>query len=220
MIGDELRIDTTWAGVTPPAVPVIAVGPSSLAVNSGTTNFFTVGAIGSNLSYQWIRNGTPLSNGGDISGTTTSDLKLGPTLSTDAGTYQVIVSSAGSSVISSPATLTVNAAPAIFAQPQNQNVNVGGTAAFGVGVSGTGPFNYQWRFNGTNVSGATSSSYSITNLQRFNGGNYSAFVTNAAGSIASSNALLTVNPVTPVRMTSISVLSGGRLQLTGNGDPG
>ena len=41
--------------------------------------------------------------------------------------------------------------PAITAQPTNQTVLVGGTAIFSVAVSGTGPFTFQWQFNGTNL---------------------------------------------------------------------
>jgi len=147
-------------------------------------------------------------------------LKIGPAQPGDAGTYQVIVSSAGNSVVSAAATLNVNAGPSVISQPQSQSINYGGTAVFGFGVNGTAPFSYQWRFNGTNIPGASGSSYSITNLQRFNAGNYSAFVTNIAGNISSSNAYLTVTPVIPVQMSGITLLSGGRLQFTGSGDPG
>ena len=37
-------------------------------------------------------------------------------------------------------------------QPTNQTVMAGGTATFTVVVAGTGPFTYQWLFNGTNLS--------------------------------------------------------------------
>jgi len=40
----------------------------------------------------------------------------------------------------------------ITTQPQSQTVPAGGTATFSVGVSGTGPFGYQWQFDGTNLS--------------------------------------------------------------------
>jgi len=41
--------------------------------------------------------------------------------------------------------------PNITAQPTNQTVIAGGTALFTVAVSGTGPFTYQWQFDGTNL---------------------------------------------------------------------
>ena len=47
--------------------------------------------------------------------------------------------------------------PAITAQPQNQTVIAGAAADFSISVSGTAPLSYQWRFNGTNIPGATAS---------------------------------------------------------------
>jgi len=82
--------------------------------------------------------------------------------------------------------------PIIISQPTNQTVNVGGTATFGVTATGSLPLNYQWRFNGTNLGGATNTSLTLTNVQPAQAGNYAVLVTNALGSILSSNAMLTV----------------------------
>jgi len=41
--------------------------------------------------------------------------------------------------------------PIIQTQPTNETVLAGGNASFSVAVSGTGPFTYQWQFNGTNI---------------------------------------------------------------------
>jgi hypothetical protein len=41
--------------------------------------------------------------------------------------------------------------PIITAQPANETVLAGSTASFSVAVSGTGPFTYQWQFNGANL---------------------------------------------------------------------
>jgi len=43
------------------------------------------------------------------------------------------------------------AQPTITQQPADQATTNGGSVAFSVVVSGTGPFTYQWRFNGTNT---------------------------------------------------------------------
>jgi hypothetical protein len=88
-------------------------------------------------------------------------------------------------------------APSITAQPASQTVFVGEAVSFTVSVSGTPPLSYQWRFNGTNLNGATASSLTLTNLQIGNSGNYSVLVTNPVGPMVSSNALLTVNPLPP-----------------------
>ena len=86
------------------------------------------------------------------------------------------------------------ALPSIDSQPTNRSVLVGGAATFTATAAGAPPLNYQWFFNDTNnpVSGATSSSLTLTNLQLNQGGNYFVEVTNLYGAIFSSNALLTV----------------------------
>jgi hypothetical protein len=69
---------------------------------------------------------------------------------------------------------------------------MGSGASFSVSVSGTAPFHYQWRFNGNNLLNATNAAYVIQALGATNTGSYSVIVTNLAGSVTSSNALLTV----------------------------
>jgi hypothetical protein len=68
---------------------------------------------------------------------------------------------------------------------------------------------YQWNFYGTNLSGATNTSLTLTNVQAWQAGNYAVLVTNAYGSILSSNAVLTVNLPPPVPViTGFSPISG------------
>ena len=50
------------------------------------------------------------------------------------------------------ATFATEAQPVITTQPTNQVASVGSVAIFSISVSGTGPFQYQWQFNGTNLS--------------------------------------------------------------------
>ncbi len=82
--------------------------------------------------------------------------------------------------------------PSIMTQPQSQIVNQGVDATFTVSASGTTPLYYQWRFNTTNIAGATATSYTVASAQTSNAGDYSVVVTNAAGSVTSSNATLIV----------------------------
>jgi hypothetical protein len=83
--------------------------------------------------------------------------------------------------------------PTITAQPQSLVVNVTSNAAFSVTALGATPFSYQWRKNGANVTGATSASLTLTNVQTNQAGNYTVVITNAYGSVTSSVAVLTVN---------------------------
>ena len=86
----------------------------------------------------------------------------------------------------------------ITQQPQNQAALAGTTANFSVTVSGIGPFSYQWRKDGTDISGPTGSVYTISNAQTNDVGSYSVIIANAYGSVTSSNAVLAVVPTRPV----------------------
>ena len=87
-------------------------------------------------------------------------------------------------------------APTLLSQPQSQSQITGLSASFSANLAGTPPFSYQWRFNDTDIPGATNSSFTVTNVQAGNLGFYSVFVTNAAGSVVSSNVLLDFGEVT------------------------
>jgi hypothetical protein len=95
-------------------------------------------------------------------------------------------------VTTSNAALTVIDPPSITAQPLGQRVMLGSSVSFSVSVSGTAPFSYQWRFNGNGILNATNNAYAIQAVVATNTGNYSVVVNNPAGSVTSSNALLTV----------------------------
>ena len=105
------------------------------------------------------------------------------------------------SVAPETAVITV-ANPAITAKPADQAVLPGVPAAFKVAVSGEG-LSYQWQSstdNGgtwSNISGATGASYSVTPKDTDNGTLYHCVVSNAAGSVTSDSAKLTVTPPKP-----------------------
>jgi hypothetical protein len=77
-------------------------------------------------------------------------------------------------------------------QPTNQTVQPGATATLAVVASGSDPLSYQWSVNGTNLLDATNSVLVLTNVQPGGAGAYSVLVINAAGTIISSNAFLTI----------------------------
>jgi len=100
--------------------------------------------------------------------------------------------------VSKPPSSTITPAgtisPAIVTQPANLTVASGQTATFFVVATGTAPLSYRWQKNGTNISGATSASYTTSTLASAdNGATFRVVVTNAAGSAASNSATLTVN---------------------------
>ena len=88
--------------------------------------------------------------------------------------------------------------PAISNEPNSQSVRVGGSVAFTVVASGTAPLSYQWSKNGTAITGVTGASYATPAATATdNGAVFSVKVSNAAGSVSSTPAVLTVLPRAP-----------------------
>jgi autotransporter-associated beta strand protein len=191
----------------PPAVltvidpPVITLEPASRTNNAGTVATFTVIASGTSLGYQWLKNGLPLTDGGNVSGSTTATLILANVQDQDQAGYTVILTNILNVVTSSPAaTLTVIDAPVITQAPASRTNNAGTTATFTVAFTGTSP-SYQWYrngnilTNGNNVSGATTGVLTLTSVQDADAtnGSYTVTLSNAAGTATSTPAaILTV----------------------------
>jgi len=84
--------------------------------------------------------------------------------------------------------------PVITQHPASQSTFVGSNALFTVAASGTAPLRFAWRRNGVPISTATNSSYLATNVQLSDSGSgFSCVVSNSAGLVVSSNAVLTVS---------------------------
>ena len=141
---------------------------------------------------------------------------------TDWFTYTISDASGGSAtgavqITSLPIT---NVPPSISTQPQSQTVKLGSNVTFSVVATGTPSPGYQWQFNGSPISGATTSTYIRSNAQFADAGNYSVLVTNIAGSPVSSNAALAVLPLAPMWFQAITPLPDGRMTLVVTGEPG
>jgi hypothetical protein len=93
--------------------------------------------------------------------------------------------------------LSAPLAPAILTQPTNQSILAGATASFSVSASGTGPLSFQWQEKGSDLPGATATSWSITDAQPANSGEYTVVVSNMVGSVTSQVATLVVVPGPP-----------------------
>ncbi len=88
--------------------PYIVLGPEDQTVLVGGMATFSVEAEGDEpLNFQWQKNGTNLTDGGIILGSTTSILTIGNATAANEGTYSVIVSNDLDSVTSDGAVLTV-----------------------------------------------------------------------------------------------------------------
>jgi hypothetical protein len=100
--------------------------------------------------------------------------------------------------------------PSIISPPSSQTVVAGASVTFNVTAGGTQPLIYHWFFDETNaLAGATNSSLTLTNVQFSQAGIYSVVVSNAYGSVTSSNAVLTVTvPPSALQVVSINATSG------------
>ncbi len=97
---------------------------------------------------------------------------------------------AGNLIVETPAILGL---PQIIAQPQTQVVKPGELASFSVVAKDIRGLTYQWRFNGTNVSGTTSDALLLTNVSQANEGLYSVVLSNSSGSVTSAPAMLWID---------------------------
>ena len=180
--------------------PVITSQPQSSTNVIGTTASLIVGAVSPTpLTFQWRRNSANLSDGGNISGATSSKLTIANLTNTDAASYDVrIVGSI--TITSAPAILTVLTAspPVIVSQPNSRIDYLGTPVTFSVSATSSYPTALQWRHNGTNltdggtVTGAFSSNLTISALSSLDAGAYSVIVSNVGGATVSSNAVQTI----------------------------
>ncbi len=192
---------------SPPAA--FAVGPPFEISNVASSNITSTGAT---ITWQTKRKGSPVpatsqveygltvryGNRTLLDKTLVSEHRVLLTGLTPSKTYHYrALSRASDYLVKSKdftfTTKVTNVPPSITTQPQRQTVTVGQTATFSVVADGTAPLSYQWQKNGVDVSGATSASYTTpATVAGDNGAKFDCVVTNVAGSITSSTAVLTV----------------------------
>jgi len=166
-----------------PAGPTTFCQGNSVLLNANT---------GTNYTYQWKLNGT------NITGATGSSYTA-----TQTGSYTVTINN---SVTSSAVNVTVNAAPTASISNSGVTTFCAGGSVNLIGSTGTG-YSYQWNQNGSAITGATTSNYTV--LQA---GAYTLSITNATSCTATSTAMnVTVNPLPtlPVITRTGNVLSAG-----------
>src|SRR5207237_8248011 len=121
--------------------------PKSLTNNAGANVSIAAGVHGSApLSYQWYKNGQPVSN------QTNANLTFAPSAITDAGSYFLIASNNYGAVTSSVVTLFLYGAPVVQQQSLTDlHVFAGTSPALRITASGAQPIIYQWSVNGSAI---------------------------------------------------------------------
>lgn len=92
------------------------------------------------------------------------------------------------------ASVTAVDAVTVTTQPASQAAVAGGPVSFTAAASGTAT--YQWQYNGGAVTGATSGTLALTNIQPANTGIYAALITSSGASVASRGAVLGISSST------------------------
>ena len=92
----------------------------------------------------------------------------------------------------------------VVIEPASGEIVLGNAAGFNVSAEGTLPMRYQWFKDGSVIEGATNSNLGLGSVSPRDAGNYSARVTNVAGSATSQVAVLTV--LIPPTITSQPVI--------------
>jgi uncharacterized delta-60 repeat protein len=171
-----------------PTEPIVSLqgAPRTLSVSGG--GLFP-------LSYQWFKNGVPLS------GATSSVLRLDSMQPGDAGSYTAVVSNAYGSATSQPISVTVDSTiqPLVVStQPSSRTAAAGATVALSATASSNPVPSFQWFENGVPVvastfvlSGATATStLTVHNMQPAQTGIYFANLTGGGATATTSAAIL------------------------------
>lgn len=138
--------------VNPPTS--ITTGPTSQSECVGNSVTFSVAAAGASLTYQWRKDGFP------ISGAIASSYTVSSIASADAGSYDCVVTGACGNATSSAATLTVKPTTTITTQPPSTASQCSGSStSFSVVAAGSA-LTYAWQ-QSTNNGGSWSPAVGI-----------------------------------------------------------
>ncbi len=194
--------------------PAIQNQPQSQTNTSGSNATCSVTATGTApLSYRWQKNGTALTDGGNISGSITTTLTLSNLQASDSASYTVVVTNLYGTVTSSNAVVTVYVPVSVVTPPASRTNNFGTTANFSVAAVGTSPA-YRWQKNNSNLNergnvvGSATSILTLTNVAAADQGTYRVVLTNAISTNISAGATLTVlDPIITSQPANQSVVT-------------
>jgi hypothetical protein len=171
--------------------PFFSRPPTNQSILLGTPTAFLTQVSGDPpLYFQWEFNGQTLG------GANSSNLYFASVVATQAGPYVLMATNLYGTNYSSPAILTVNAAPVINQQPVDATVAPGGSATFIVTTANDADptLKFQWQFYGTNIIGpqALAQTLTISPVAFTNGGPYRVMVANNYGNTPSTTVYLRV----------------------------
>jgi autotransporter-associated beta strand protein len=168
-------------------VSIISEPAALVTVDPGAPASFSVVLSGTEpWLLQWRKGGI------DIPGATGLSYTIPAAVETDEGVYSVVITNGGTPVVSANSTLVVNDTPQITVQPVASTV-VNPGANVSLTVTAQGATTYTWRRNGQTVQTGPSSTLALSAVTEVNQGTYVVEVSNLAGSVFSSDAVIEVN---------------------------
>jgi hypothetical protein len=214
VVVDDISGDISQAATLTVLVrPALGIHPVSQTVAVGTPVTMSASAYGTlPLSFRWRKNPGGITLTNIILNQTNCLFTLAGAALTDGGAYNVAITNVAGA--STPTPVTTNANLTVVLPPADQIVAPGSNATFSARVSGSStpsPLAYQWRFNGTNIAGATSTNLTVSNVQAAATGVYTFVVTNGYGTPASFSANLALFP--PIQLSQPQVLGDGTFRL-------
>ena len=195
--------------------PDITPQPISQVVAPGASATFTSGAT-SNVpitTHQWQKDGTAIA--GATTATiipspntptaTTGSLTVSNIQTANLGNYTLVATNMVGSSTSNAGVLSFTPPPSFLSQPGDQSVAPGASATFTAIATSTIPITYQWQKDGISITGATTTTLIVSNVQVANLGNYTLIATNAVGPTTSNPAALAFIVSTAGRLTNLAI---------------
>lgn len=192
-----LNVSSSTAKITVYSNLVIQSQPVNFSQQVGTTATFKVVVTGGgNVVFQWLKNSIP------ISGASDSIYTINNVTVSDSGLFSCKITAtcpiAPQTTV--PAKMSVKFLQITSQTATPQSICVGGNLNLSVTASSNFPITYQWKKNGTNITSANASTFSITNVAISDSGDYRVFLANGVDTL--SGGIIKVNVLSAPSITT------------------
>lgn len=197
LLGFAVSQTATLTVVVP---PVFVAQPVNQLVSLGSNARFDVSvSTFAPVSFQWRKDGVP------ILGQTSGSYNIASAQVSDIAGYDVVVANIAGSLNSSVANLAIAVPPVLTMQPVSTDAGLADRVELESMATGSNPLAYQWRKDGVVLAGRTNVTLLFPSVSRQDRGLYSVVVSNAVGTVSSTNATLIVRQAQEVEKPSLGV---------------
>jgi trimeric autotransporter adhesin len=179
--------------------PRLGAVPNTVGAAEASAVTFNFAAAGAPpLAASWQFNGT------NLPGVTNLFWFIPDARVANAGQYTLWLTNIAGTTTGTISLTVTSSPPTIVLQPAGVLTGAGSNITLSVGAVGTQPVAYQWQrdshdlADGALISGAMTSTLTLSNVQTTDSGNYRAVLSNVVSSVVSSNALVMVLPSSPL----------------------